>query len=484
MASVDHEYCLQLKGICIAEPIMMITQFMSFGSVVTFYEKHMEKVNERMLLTWAYQIAEGMHYLESRAIVHRDLAARNILVKKPDHIKISDFGLSRIIQSNEDCFYAKTNSLVPVKWLAIESIRERKFTHKSDVWSYGVCLWEIFTFCAKPYNEIEAIDLIKSLLKGVRLAKPDMVGLEIYTTMLRCWLEEPFTRPSFKELSHEFSIMSESPKKFVNIALADKSKEFKTTSEKAQIDDYVRNSCVFNDDDDDECINQDILKSRDKLKMNSFLLADEGIDLNCVERSTSTDYEKSNRHSSTNEYSDELESQHVKIFRRVNKPLAPRVEAENFNELDDLNVNETSTTTETNTHDANTLTTVTPQRTNSNLFNRNFYNIKNLLFKRQPAKTRLESQISSTTTSSYLSSTTYTSQTPTDSLTKQNNNYEEQQSLLPSTAYSESSSIPTRSHSSSSYSSSTFNNSFDSNSKEQIYKMQTRDSKANSGESI
>jgi len=277
--------------------------------------------------------------------------------------------------------------------------------------------------------------------------------------------------------------MSESPKKFVNIAFVDKSKEFKTTSEKVQIDDYVRNSCVFNDDDDDEDVddhdrtNQSGSKSRNKQKVNSFLLADEGIDLNCAERS---DYEKSNRLSSTNEYSDDLESQHVKIFRRVNKPLAPRVEAENFNELDDFNVNET----ETNSHEANTLTTVTPQRTNNNLFNRNFYNIKNLIFKRQPAKTRLESQISSITTSSYLSSTTYTNTpTPTGSLSKQNNTYEEQQSLLPSTGYSESSSMPTRSHSSSSYNS-TFNTSFDSNSKEQIYKhVQKRDSKANSGKS-
>jgi hypothetical protein len=266
----------------------------------------------------------------------------------------------------------------------------------------------------------------------------------------------------------------------VNITLAEKRKEFKTTSDKARIDDYVRNSCVFNDDEykDEECINRNGLKPRDKSKINSYLLADEGIDLNCAERSTSTDYERSNIHSSINEYSDELESEHVKIFRRVNKPLAPRVEAENFNELDDFISNET--TTETNTFDANTLTIVTPQRTNSNLFNRNFNNIKNLIFKRLPAKSRLESQISSTTTSSYLSSSTYTPQTPTDSLTKQNSNYEEQQSLLPSTSYSESSSIPTRSHSSSSYNS-TFNNSFESNSKDQTNKVQKRESKANSG---
>jgi serine/threonine protein kinase len=200
MASVDHEYCLQLKGLCIAEPIMMITQFMLFGSVVTFYEKHMEKVNERMLLTWAYQIAEGMHYLESRAIVHRDLAARNILIKKPDHIKISDFGLSRIIQTNEDSFYAKTNSLVPVKWLAIESIRERKFTHKSDVWSYGVCLWEIFNYGCQTYSGCTNPEAIEMIRDRQLLLIPVECPKRAYALMLECWHEIPLQRPTFSEI--------------------------------------------------------------------------------------------------------------------------------------------------------------------------------------------------------------------------------------------------------------------------------------------
>ncbi len=82
-----------------------------------------------------------MSYLESRGIVHRDLAARNILIKKFDQIKITDFGLSKILSSNEDGIYVLENSLVPFKWLAIESINNRLFNHKSDVWSFGICLW-------------------------------------------------------------------------------------------------------------------------------------------------------------------------------------------------------------------------------------------------------------------------------------------------------------------------------------------------------
>ena len=172
MASVDHKYCLQLSALCMAEPVKMITQLMPHGSAVSFLQKHKHDLfkyekTEEMLLTWSQQIAEGMCYLESMGIVHRDLAARNILVKSRMHIKITDFGLSRIIEPTEDGFYATKNTLVPVKWLAIESIRHRLFNHKSDVWAYAVCLWELFTFCARPYAEIESVDVANSIIKGI-----------------------------------------------------------------------------------------------------------------------------------------------------------------------------------------------------------------------------------------------------------------------------------------------------------------------------
>jgi serine/threonine protein kinase len=146
MASVDHDYCLRLTALCLAEPMMLVTQLMNYGSVVSFFQKYRERVTEIMLLTWSKQIAEGMTYLESRGIVHRDLAARNILVKKFDHIKITDFGLARVIESNEAGIHVHEFSLVPFKWLAIESIKDRLFNHKSDVWSYGICIWGFLIF--------------------------------------------------------------------------------------------------------------------------------------------------------------------------------------------------------------------------------------------------------------------------------------------------------------------------------------------------
>ncbi len=231
MASVDHEYCLRLTGLCLAEPEMLVTQLMQYGSVVGFYQKYRDLVTEKMLLTWSMQIAEGMSYLESRGIVHRDLAARNILVKKFDQIKITDFGLARILDSNnQEGIYVLEYSLVPFKWLAIESIKSRLFNHKSDVWSYGVCLWEIFTFCSKPYAEYSDSDpltIFNCICKGTRLAKPHMASLDVYTILLRCWLENPRARPDFKTLAIEFRKMCSDSKRFLSIDKAN-NEPFKT----------------------------------------------------------------------------------------------------------------------------------------------------------------------------------------------------------------------------------------------------------------
>lgn len=236
MASVDHEYCLRLTALCLAEPMMMVTQLMQHGSVVSFYQKYRDLVTEKMLLTWSMQIAEGMCYLESRGIVHRDLAARNILVKKFDQIKITDFGLARILDSSQDGVYILEYSLVPFKWLAIESIKNRLFNHKSDVWSYGICLWEIFTFCSKPYAEYpdsDPLTIFNCICKGTRLAKPQMASLDVYTILLRCWLENPIARPDFKILTMEFSKMCMDPKRYLSIDKAN-NQPFRTIDDNTQ----------------------------------------------------------------------------------------------------------------------------------------------------------------------------------------------------------------------------------------------------------
>ena len=168
MASVNHPYCLRLVGICMAEQNMIITPLLPLGSVLDFFEKYKNKVNEKMLLVWAVQIAQGMGYLEQREIVHCDLAARNVLVQSHGHVKITDFGLSKILDYGTKCYKGNYNTKLPLKWLAPECIENRQFTHKSDVWAYGVTCWELFTLGMKPYAEISKRDMQAHIKQGTR----------------------------------------------------------------------------------------------------------------------------------------------------------------------------------------------------------------------------------------------------------------------------------------------------------------------------
>ncbi|KAJ2950586.1 hypothetical protein O0L34_g8837 [Tuta absoluta] len=153
----------------------------------------------RDLLAWSFQIARGMEYLASRKILHGDLAARNILLAEDNVIKICDFGLARSIYKNDE-YQKKENSPLPVKWLAIECMTDRIFTTQSDVWSFGIVLWEIFSLAKTPYPNISPPGLLHWLSEGHRLEKPAYADERLYDVMRSCWLEKPTTRPSFTYL--------------------------------------------------------------------------------------------------------------------------------------------------------------------------------------------------------------------------------------------------------------------------------------------
>ncbi|KAL1267567.1 hypothetical protein QQF64_032930, partial [Cirrhinus molitorella] len=165
----------------------------------------------------------GMMYLEDRRLVHRDLAARNVLVKSPNHIKITDFGLARLLDADEKEYNADGGKM-PIKWMALECIHYRKFTHQSDVWSYGVTIWELMTFGGKPYDGIPTREIPDLLEKGERLPQPPICTIDVYMVMVKCWMIDADSRPRFKELAAEFSRMARDPQRYLVIQGDDRMK--------------------------------------------------------------------------------------------------------------------------------------------------------------------------------------------------------------------------------------------------------------------
>ncbi|PVD26252.1 hypothetical protein C0Q70_13922 [Pomacea canaliculata] len=148
-------------------------------------------------------------YLAEKKYVHRDLAARNVLLHYNKVVKVCDFGLSRDI-FNDNQYKKLTNGKLPLKWMAIESLRDRVFTTQSDVWSFGILLWEIVTMGASPYPNIALADLYYVLSNNYRMDKPSNCSNELYAMMRSCWMEEPLDRPSFTELREQLEeLMSE-----------------------------------------------------------------------------------------------------------------------------------------------------------------------------------------------------------------------------------------------------------------------------------
>ncbi|KAG5263725.1 hypothetical protein AALO_G00267910 [Alosa alosa] len=152
------------------------------------------------LICYSFQVARGMEFLDSRKCIHRDLAARNILLSESNVVKICDFGLARDIYKDPD-YVRKGNARLPLKWMAPESIFDKVYTSQSDVWSFGVLLWEIFSLGASPYPGVQIDeDFCKRLKDGTRMRAPDNASPEIYGIMLACWQGEPRERPTFPAL--------------------------------------------------------------------------------------------------------------------------------------------------------------------------------------------------------------------------------------------------------------------------------------------
>ncbi|KYM91172.1 Vascular endothelial growth factor receptor 1 [Atta colombica] len=164
-----------------------------------YKDQHLKPICTQDLLSWAFQVARGMEYLCQRNVLHGDLAARNILLAEDNIVKICDFGLAKTMYKDGN-YKKKGDGPVPIKWMAIESIRDRVFSTQSDIWSFGIVLWEFFTLAETPYPGMEAEKQYQKLIEGYRMEQPDYAIREVYDIMLQCWKAKPTLRPSFTDL--------------------------------------------------------------------------------------------------------------------------------------------------------------------------------------------------------------------------------------------------------------------------------------------
>uniref|UniRef100_A0A8C6MA02 receptor protein-tyrosine kinase n=1 Tax=Nothobranchius furzeri TaxID=105023 RepID=A0A8C6MA02_NOTFU len=217
MGSLDHPYIVRLLGICPGASLQLVTQLSSYGSLLEHIRQHRNNLDPQRLLNWCVQIAKGMFYLEEHCIVHRNLAARNILLKNDYQVQISDYGVADLL-CPDDKKYVYTDTKTPIKWMALESILFRRYTHQSDVWSYGVTVWEMMSFGAEPYTSVQSVQKVPSLLeKGERLPQPYICTIDVYMVMVKCWMIDENIRPTFKELASDFTRMARDPLRYLVI---------------------------------------------------------------------------------------------------------------------------------------------------------------------------------------------------------------------------------------------------------------------------
>ncbi|XP_035709078.1 tyrosine-protein kinase Btk29A isoform X2 [Folsomia candida] len=204
MTKLQHTNLVQLYGVCSKHrPIYIITEYMKHGALLNYLRRNETnlQVNLDALLDMCTQVCKGMAYLERHNYIHRDLAARNCLVGLDNVVKVADFGLARYVL--DDQYTSSGGTKFPIKWAPPEVLNYTRFSSKSDVWAYGVLMWEVFTCGKMPYGRLKNTEVVERVQRGIVLEKPKTCPKEVYETMKKCWALHPDERPSFRLLKEQ-----------------------------------------------------------------------------------------------------------------------------------------------------------------------------------------------------------------------------------------------------------------------------------------
>ncbi|XP_046418718.1 focal adhesion kinase 1 isoform X7 [Neodiprion virginianus] len=198
MQQFEHPHIIRLIGVCSEAPIWLVMELARLGEMRAYLQSNKHRLDVATLLLYTFQLSTALSYLESKKFVHRDIAARNVLVSSNTCVKLADFGLSRWVE--DQSYYTASKCKLPIKWMAPESINFRRFTTSSDVWMFGVCMWEILMLGVKPFQGVRNNEVIRKLENGERLELPKHCPPRLYSLMSQCWSYEPSKRPTFKDI--------------------------------------------------------------------------------------------------------------------------------------------------------------------------------------------------------------------------------------------------------------------------------------------
>ncbi|XP_017029454.1 tyrosine-protein kinase Btk isoform X1 [Drosophila kikkawai] len=210
MTKLQHPNLVQLYGVCSKHrPIYIVTEYMKHGSLLNYLRRHEKTLigNMGLLLDMCIQVSKGMTYLERHNYIHRDLAARNCLVGSENVVKVADFGLARYVL--DDQYTSSGGTKFPIKWAPPEVLNYTRFSSKSDVWAYGVLMWEIFTCGKMPYGRLKNTEVVERVQRGIILEKPKSCAKEIYDVMKLCWSHGPEERPAFRVLMDQLALVAQ-----------------------------------------------------------------------------------------------------------------------------------------------------------------------------------------------------------------------------------------------------------------------------------